>query len=128
MEKSRLVIAALFLRGFPMSIFADREILTSSTTAAAMSIGFGCISQFTNRVGPDYYLGYALIGGGALLLALTLLARRHPAMMKILRYVLGMILAALLLGVLIGFDRFPGVRPQGQFVWGGAARVPVLDA
>jgi hypothetical protein len=99
-----------------MSIFADREIVTSSATIATMSVFFGCVSQFTHRGNPEYYLGYGLIGAGTLLLLLTLMAARHRLMLKVLRYLLGAILVALLLGVLIGFDRVPGLGPRGQFV------------
>jgi hypothetical protein len=81
-----------------------------------MSVLFGCVSQFTHRTEPGYYIGYALIGVGALLLLVTLMAVRHRPILTLLRYLLGALLALLLIGVLIGFDRIPGMRPRGQFV------------
>jgi hypothetical protein len=105
-----------FLRVHLMSIIADREILTSSATVGALSIVFGCVSQFRPPIDPEYYLGYALIGGGALLLLATLAAWYSPRLMPLLRYLFGGLLVLLLLGILLGYNPAEKVRPQGRYV------------
>jgi len=99
-----------------MSVFADREILTSSSTLAGMGIFLGCISQFTHRAEPQYCLGYGLAGASVALLLITLLASRNRRILALLRYLMGAILVALLLGILVGFDRIGQALPHGQFV------------
>jgi ABC-type Fe3+-siderophore transport system permease subunit len=99
-----------------MSLFADRELLTTSATVAILGILFGGASQFNHPVDPQYYLGYALIGGGTLLLLVTLAAWRNRRMMTLLRVVLAGLLAILLLGILLGYDPTASIRPQGRFV------------
>jgi ABC-type Fe3+-siderophore transport system permease subunit len=105
-----------FLRGHPMSLFADRELLTTSATVAILGILFGGATQFNLPIDPEYRLGYALIGAGALLLLVTFAAWRNRRMMNLLRLVLGGLLAMLLLGILLGYDPTERIRPQGRFV------------
>jgi len=86
-----------------MSIFADREIVTSAATISAMAMFLGGLSQFAHRGEPEYYIGYAIACGGIALLAITLLAKRDRRMLAVVRFLLGAVLVSLLAGVLIGF-------------------------
>ncbi|HYJ52019.1 MAG TPA: hypothetical protein VEW04_02515 [Allosphingosinicella sp.] len=99
-----------------MSLFADRELLTTSATVAILGILFGGVSQFNRPIDPEFYLGYTLIGAGMLLLLVTLVAWRNRRMMILLRLALGGLLAMLLLGILLGYDPTERIRPQGRFV------------
>jgi ABC-type Fe3+-siderophore transport system permease subunit len=99
-----------------MSVVAERELLTFSAIAAALGILLGYLSQFRPPIDPEYYLGYALIGGGVLLLLVTLLAWRNRGTMPLLRYVLGGLFALLLVGVMLGHDPTARLRPHGRFV------------
>jgi hypothetical protein len=126
-----------FLRAPLMSIFDDRDILTGSAIVGSLGILVGCTSQFARPVAPDYYFGYGLIVGSALLLLITLAAWRFRRMMPLLRWLLGGLAAALLVVVLLGYDPTAKLRPQGRFVsaierpqpcgpaCGASARAPV---
>jgi len=69
-----------------------------------------------HRADAEYYVGYALTGGGALLLVVTVMAWHDERMLRPLRYLLAASVAALLLAVLLGYIPIRWTLPHGQFV------------
>jgi hypothetical protein len=97
-------------------MFSNRNILICSGTVAALSMLLGLASQFVQTPWPEYYPAFALMGGGALLLFLTLVAARDPRMLSPLRYLLLALLALLLAAALLALKPIRWTLPHGQFV------------
>lgn len=103
-----------------MPIVAERELLIISTAVAVLAIVSGGLYSWGPPPGAGY-LGYALAGGGGILLTTTALAWCDRRILSPLRYLLGGLIALLFVGILLGYDPTSGLRPKGRFVSLGIA-------
>ena len=81
--------------------YADREIIVSGFTLAAIAIFIGCIVQFTHHGALSHFLGYALVACGVVLLFVSYLARISGGSTALLRMLLMVLAGALVAGVLL---------------------------
>jgi ABC-type transport system involved in multi-copper enzyme maturation permease subunit len=89
------------LRGFyPMSFFADREMIVSGFTIGAISILAGFTLRFTHVTRLDHFIAYVLVAAGVLLVFASSLARKSKRNIVLLRYLLATLVVLVLIGVL----------------------------
>jgi hypothetical protein len=90
-----------------MYSYADREIIVSGFTMAALAIFIGCIVQFTHHGTLNHVFGYGLVACGVVLLFLCQLARGSRGYALVLRTLLMSLAGLLLVGVLLkdAFER-----------------------
>ena len=90
-----------------MYSFADREIIVSGFTMAALAIVLGCVAQFTHHGTLNHIVGYGMVACGVVLFFLCYLARGRRGYATVVRILLMAIAGLLLVGVLLkdAFER-----------------------
>jgi hypothetical protein len=84
-----------------MYSYADREIIVSGFTMAALAILIGCLAQFTHHGALNHFFGYALVACGVVLLFVCYLTRVRRGYATLLRAMLMSLAGLLLVGVLL---------------------------
>ena len=84
-----------------MFSYADREIIVSGFTLAAVAIVVGCLVRFTQSGPLNHFFGHALVACGVLLFFVSSLARASRRNIALLRALLMLLAGLLLAGVLI---------------------------
>ena len=90
-----------------MYSFADREIIASGFTLAALAIVLGCVAQFTHHGTLNHLVGYGMVACGVVLFFLCYLARGRRGYASVVRILLMSTAGLLLVGVLLkdAFER-----------------------